>query len=195
MRIGLDLDGVVANWVRSVILNLNKFRGTNIDPGFEPDHWDWFENNLKKEDWDWLWRGGCFQIFSDAPPYGGAEQFVNQLEDLGDVIVVTSRPRIAKDATYIWWNRHMETLPMGFNFFSSGFQKYKVNVDVLIEDNYENSIAYIDKTYMNIPQVFLLDRPWNRAYDVKSEGYLELTRVHSYDEIITNIKELKELTK
>ena len=186
MRIGLDCDGVICDWVGSVIRHLNHYRKTFIPPDFQPPSWDWFKENLSEEDWLWIWRGGCQTIFAEASPYPGARQFVEELNELRDIIILTARPKPVWSTTKQWWEKNFYPIcPAGFNFFYSGLQKYKVHTDVFIEDNLNYANAYAHKWLM--PEVFLLDRPWNQGYN----EYLNVTRVPNYEAILQEIKRLK----
>jgi 5'(3')-deoxyribonucleotidase len=187
MRIGLDLDGVVANWVGSVIENLNRYQRTKLDPDFQPPSWDWFKENLTKDQWNWMWRGGCQGIFESIHPYPGAIKFVDDLAHLGDIIVMTSRPKIVWDTTRRWWNQHFEpTTPAGFNFFYSGQAKHHVQVDVLIEDNPDYAEEYGQWDKNGDARVFLLDRAWNAGYN----SYI-VERMPNYEAIIIELERLK----
>lgn len=187
MRIGLDLDGVVADWTRSVIENLNRFQNEKIDPDFQPPSWDWFKDNLPSEAWQWIWRGGCRAIFENAKPLPGARRFIFDLDNLGDIVVMTARPKIAWSLTRQWWDQHFSPVfPSGFNFFYSGLEKHKVQVDVLIEDNAEYAIHYAEWDKNGNARVFLLDRAWNAGYN----SYI-VERMPNYEAILTEIERLK----
>jgi len=187
VRIGLDLDGVVADWTRSVIENLNRYQRTKLDPAFQPPSWDWFKENLSKDQWNWIWRGGCQGIFESIKPYPGAIKFVDDLAHLGDIIVMTSRPKIAWDTTRRWWNLYFEpSTPAGFNFFYSGLAKHHVQVDVLIEDNPEYATHYGEWEKNSSVRIFLLDRAWNVGYN----SYI-VERMPHYEAILTEIERLK----
>lgn len=194
MRIGLDLDGVVANWVRAVNETLIQFRAAKLDPTFEPDSWDWFQENLSVEDWQFIWRGGSHHIFETARPYEGARKFVADLYELGDIVVMTARPKNVWNTTRRWWDLNFgPEIPAGFNFFYSGKSKGLVEVDVLIEDSYEYSHAYLDRCEARgnyESQVYLLDRPWNRAYNCRYRD--NLYAVENYAEILALLKRRKE---
>ena len=187
MRIGLDLDGVVADWTRSVIENLNRYQRTKLDPDFQPPSWDWFKDELHPEAWNWIWRGGCQGIFENIRPYPGAIKFVDDLAHLGDIIVMTSRPKIVWDTTRRWWNLHFEpSTPAGFNFFYSGQGKHNVQVDVLIEDNPEYAAEYGLWDKNENTKILLLDRAWNARYN----SYM-VERMPNYEAIIMEIERLK----
>lgn len=191
MRIGLDLDGCVVDWTGSVIHNLNRWRGTNIPEGFQPPSWDWFKENLSSDDWMWIWRGGCEGIFAGALPLQGAREFVAEASTLGDIIIMTSRPRIVRGTTYRWWASHgMEPAhPSGWNFFDSGFHKHKVQVDVLIEDNAEYAEDYVMYDKNEGSMAILIDRPWNARYTNLS---WDVERAYSYDQALHLLKERKK---
>jgi hypothetical protein len=187
LRIGLDLDGVVADWVSSAIKVL-KDRGSII-PEQAPPYWDWLKEHARPEDWKFLWGPAMKFSYQFAEPYKGSVEFANRLKNFGDVIIMTSRPKGSWTATIQWWWDHMGYTPAGFNFFDSGLDKYRVHTDVFIEDNLNYANDYAHKWLMGYdnPEVFLLDRPWNQGYT----EYLNVTRMPDYESIIKEIERIK----
>lgn len=182
VRIGLDLDGVVADWVTSAT-KLLRDRGSEI-PDLPPPYWDWLKEHARPEDWKWLWGPGMKYSYQFAEPYKGSVEFANALKKRGDVVIMTSRPKGSWTTTIQWWWDHMGYTPAGFNFFDSGLDKHQVQVDLFIEDNVEYAEDYATYDKNCSARVFLLDRSWNVNYNL-SYG---VERVKDYAAILERLK-------
>jgi len=190
LRIGLDLDGVIVNWHRRVLEMLNaRSLGTthsyNFDTTFESPYWDWIQENVTKEDWEWLWTKGQISSYHNALPYEGAEKFVKALREKADLIILTARPPLSWGTTISWWHSHFNFTPAGFNFFTVSGTKGLVNCDVYVEDSLEVAISIGGA--VPAAKVFLLDRPWNKEYTDALPG--NVVRVFGYEEILRRIDE------
>jgi uncharacterized HAD superfamily protein len=178
IRIGLDLDGVVCDWHRSVLTLFNE-RGYNFDPSFESPYWDWIKDNVRKEDWDWLWNEGVKVSYEKASPYPGAVSFVHKLRKKGNIVVLTARPEGCWRVTIDWWYRFMYFSPTGFNFFYSGLEKELVKVDYFIEDNYNYANNYAE-AYPHA-NVILFERAWNEngpdSNVIRADTYNEVLKL------------------
>src|SRR5688572_5241981 len=101
MRIGLDLDGIVYNWDKTVRYMLRTMKGYPREGplGHEALHWDYIQENVKPEDWKWVWSEAIdLGLFRYGHLYTGAIEAVRNLADFADVVVITSRhPRATKD--------------------------------------------------------------------------------------------------
>ncbi|HEY5959949.1 MAG TPA: hypothetical protein VIV60_25515 [Polyangiaceae bacterium] len=179
-RIGLDLDGVVARWSFGAVDWLNSRFGYTLDPAFEPPEWDWLEKQVAPEHWKALWNRALDEhLFRDwVRPYNNARPFVHELTKLGQVVVMTSRPKGAWKDTIEWWFIQGFPVVSGYNFFLSGKEKKHVHVNVLIEDNADNANAYGGP-------VLLLDRPYNR---LPLEANVQ--RVYTLDEALIGVAKL-----
>jgi 5'(3')-deoxyribonucleotidase len=184
-RIGLDLDGVVADWCGTTMRFLNEFKGYTFDPTFEHPHWNWLEGQVKPEDWKWLWNEAIEleSMFLDMRLFPGAFDFMEKLAEKGDIIVLTSRPKSARQDTLRWLHDHMAAPVAGVNFFKHGTDKHLVNVEVLIEDNIDNAWAYIDERPG--ANVILFDRLYNQS-DLWGEFGGE-NRCKTYEEILAKV--------
>lgn len=186
MRIGLDLDGVIVDWVGNARRMLRD-RGSNIS--FEdPPYWDWLKEQANPEDWRWLWGSGMKMSYQSAMPYPFAVAFAKALRRLGDVVIMTSRPEGSWTATIQWWHDYIGYTPAGYNFFHTGIAKANVYVDAFIEDNAEYAEHYAN-AYPFSSEVFLLTRSWNAGYNVPMDGNLH--RASGYQDILKEIERLK----
>src|SRR5688572_21456774 len=66
-------------------------------------HWDYIKDNVKPEDEDWLWRDGVkLGLFRYGHLYSGAIEGVRELATIGDIVVITKRPKSAVQDTLDW---------------------------------------------------------------------------------------------
>jgi 5'(3')-deoxyribonucleotidase len=183
-RIGLDLDGVVADWSGTAMRYLNEFKGYAFDPSFEHPHWNWLEGQVKPEDWKWLWNEAIAEedMFYFMRIFPGAYDFMEKLAEKGDIIVLTSRPKQARENTLDWLHDHMAAPVAGINFFEHGTSKWLVNTDVLIEDNLENAKAYRRLA----GRVILIDKAYNQDPTWDNSSFWR-HRCKTYEEILETI--------
>ena len=189
MRIGLDLDGVVANWSGTAARWLNTRRGYKLSLE-TPPYWDWLQEQVDPIDWKWLWTGAINEgIFADMDVMEGAQALVRNLNQLGDVVAMTSRPRGAIRDTLTWWMDNNFRMISGWNFFQSGDEKLYVLTDVLIEDNLEYAKSYHDDC-VSRPAVILVDRPYNQ--EGRPTRRAEFYVAHTHNQVIELVEKVKE---
>jgi uncharacterized HAD superfamily protein len=181
MKLGFDIDGVIANFADPLIRTVKKNYGLQIK---ESDITS-FDINIflgitKAEE-----KQLIEEILSgDLPLYGGAKETIEQLSKEGhSIYLLTGRWSHMRDLTQTWLKEkdiaytELHLLPLG--------KKYQVNVeglDVIVEDSLEEALEWTTK----VKNVLVFDRPWNQSLNVKG-----LTRrVHSWKEIYHKIQQL-----
>src|SRR3990167_3449312 len=105
VRFGIDIDGVLYQWDKTSRYMLRTMKGYAKDgPLGQPSQsWNDIENHVSKEDWNWLWNSGVkLGLFRYGHLYTGAIEGVRSLAALGDVVVITHRPRSAVQDTLDW---------------------------------------------------------------------------------------------
>ncbi len=191
MKIGIDIDEVLARFLPAIIRYHNETYNTS----------------LKKEDFKTynLWEswGGTREesigkindffktdYFRKIKPISGAQEATRVLKDNNDLSIITSRKdEIAKETNY-WVDKHFPNIFSGVHFAGHYFSNGKnsrtkgqicnsLDVDILIEDNFEYALECISPKR----KVLLFDYPWNREIKLP-QG---IKRVHSWEEIIENI--------
>lgn len=185
MRLGIDLDGVVADFATAangwLAIELNR----------EPlpvDRWDWYKSydtptSPVDEVWERLWSeevpSGFFLAVS---PDGEALSALDVLAAQGhEVVFITARPAAAAADTQRW----LEVQGLGGHpliFTLSMETKRFTDTDLLLDDKGETVLAHLQ---LAKPAV-LFKRPWNR------EWWSRVPSVSSWGEFVQVVEKLEE---
>jgi 5'(3')-deoxyribonucleotidase len=162
LKIGLDLDGVCYQWEKTARYMLRQRivgRG-DVCPGpllVESLHWDHIQENVEKRDWEWLWDEGVKQgLFRYGHVVSGSIEGTTQLAALGDVFIVTARPKAAYGDTLAWLAFMFDKVPIAGVHFTS--DKLSANADIYVDDHLDN----VQSLLGNNKACVLFDRAWNR---------------------------------
>lgn len=163
MRIGLDLDGVVYDWVASMAAAAQQLWGREASALPPARTWDFWRDQwgFSLDEFLTLYREGVRAgvVFTHGGPYPGAREAVAQMRADGHTVhVVTDRglPDIAElsqQATFTWLEQH----GMAVDSVTFAADKTVVPTDVFIEDRVENYI-HLDEAGSH---PVLIDRPYN----------------------------------
>lgn len=182
MKIGVDIDGVTADFVTAFLPVLGGLAGREVR--YEEITSYWFQEVLGYDDATEVWVRETIDrlgVLRRLAPIPGALETVNRLGETHEVHFVTARPE-AKwgDLTREWLSRH------GFRFASVMFREgRKAGADegfgLFVEDSLENAR---DLSGLGI-HVCLFDQPWNRTEELP-EG---VSRVGSWAEVAAAVEE------
>ncbi len=110
MRLGIDLDGVVANFTQGWMHFYNRDFGTSL---VVADSQRWHDlvdlTHFRDIDEFWRWTSDLDgrSIFWHLEPFPGAIEAVQALDEEGhDIIIVTTKPGFAVDDTHEWIEEH-----------------------------------------------------------------------------------------
>jgi len=187
MRIALDMDEVLADWVGGMLHEFNTTEGTSFTRE-QINMWKVEETLGYRSNYfvDMLMRDT--QFYANLKPIPGAVSGVRSLiSDGHDVLIVTSVPMsapIALDGKVHWLRRHIPEFSLQ-NFISAK-RKSLVEADVLVDDGDHNIIEW----YRDRPnsRALVWDAPWNREVKSTSDG--RVIRVYSWKDVLRYIKQL-----
>lgn len=167
MRIGIDIDGVMYQWSKTARYMLRQVLPnspyTKDGPmGTESTHWGYIPDHVSKEHWDWLWKEGVqLGLFRHGHMYPGTIQAIRRLAKVGEIIVITHRPKQAVTDTMAWLS--FQQLPLsGIHVLTNQEPKSTVvpYCDFYIDDKPENCVDLC-----HVGMAYLMDREWNQHSD------------------------------
>ncbi len=192
MKIGIDLDDVLVQFLAALIKYHNDTYGTNLK--FEQFHsyqfWKIWGGN-KKEAIQKVYDFYESPYFENILPVDGAQKTIQFLSSKNyDLYIITSRPSDISKKTRESVQKHF---PNCFKkiYFTNQYSKNtnptkkkeicdSLNVDILIEDSVEYALDCLNDSR----KVFLINQPWN----IKKNTPEEIYRVDSWKEIIEKFK-------
>lgn len=158
MRLGVDLDGVVANFNGGWMARYNREFGAELTPNLVTK-WDGLAALTHFEHmgqfWKWARGGDGPSIFRDLPLVEGAAAALQELAQEHHIVIVTAKPRWAIHDTFAWLSDNR--IPTREVHIITN--KWEVPCDVYIEDSPYQLPAIVK----NRPHatVFRFVRGWN----------------------------------
>ena len=174
-RIGVDIDGVLANFNESYIETVVAVTGRDLFPArpFDIVTWNYPESyGYTREEVAKVWE--CIKasetFWQNLGTYPTTVNDLNYLaekqEEGHDVYFVTARPGVlAKFQTEMWFLGipQCEITPTVLISSEKGLCAKALSLDAYIDDRWENVIDVVSVSPST--RVFILDRPWNRGHD------------------------------
>ena len=159
MRIALDVDGVLADVIRTWLSYNNKVRTTILKSDIS--EWDfWKKYNINKfEFYEELSR--CWRSWKSIPPTENSLSYASkEISKLGTVDIVTAREDSTHDHVKNWLKMH-DIAFRNYVGVLEGTEKAKLDYDIFIDDSPLNaeSMLALDKS------VILYNQPWNVGFD------------------------------
>ena len=189
MKIGIDLDEVVVEFVKTFIDFYNRKYGKKINFR-DIKSYNFWENGIGRDRDEAIRLVDEFynsEKFESMPFVDGAFEGLKVLALRNKIYIITSRPERFKKKTDMFIKKYLsqiapEVMYSG-DFHSQGKTKAEIleeiGADCFIEDNMEYALTSSKKTR----KVFLFDKPWNQR---ESDG--KILRVKSWVEILKNLK-------
>jgi 5'(3')-deoxyribonucleotidase len=189
VRIGIDLDGCAYEWERTArymlreILPNSPYKETLRG---ESQGWNWIQERVLPGHWAWLWKQGVeLGLFRHGHVSTGAIQGIRELATLGDVIVVTHRPKQAVVDTLAWLA--YQQLPLtGVHLLTAEENKGLVRpgFDVFLDDKPQNIIDVRDNS---TAFTYIMRRPWNEGISVPGD------EVRNWAEFVGKVRDLSSV--
>lgn len=174
MKIGVDIDGVISDFVTSFRKLVKKEYG--VDFGYDDIH----QHDLWKV--LGLPRDETLQLIIKTFDYDlgfqpGAIEGLNALAKKHEVILITARPPESKQKTLDWLKHN--NISYSKIIFTKEGNKHCVedeNLEVIIDDHLEEISNWIGKT----SKILVFNHPWNKSLNIKNH----FTRVYSWENIL-----------
>jgi uncharacterized HAD superfamily protein len=150
----------------------------------EAKYWNWIPDQVAPEHWKWLWDEGTkLGLYRYGHLYPGTIQAVRRLAELGEVVLITHRPKTAVSDTLAWLGL-MDFPIAGLHLLTNMENKSTVlpHCDIYLDDKPEN----ITDLHNNTKGLAILMRqPWNQHYITRAA-------VSGWPEFIAEVEHLKE---
>lgn len=181
MRIGIDIDGVIADSLTTWMANLNAHFGQNkkiedfIIYQFEKVY------NVPWPDMDRFFRENQGKLLTGLQPIAGAKEVIKWLKEEHIVVLITARPEEFEEITRAWLAEQgivYDHLIMT-NFQDKRDYCWELGIELFIDDSLENAISI---SRLNIP-VLLYNAPYNQG-----ELPPEIIRQSDWQEISVTLK-------
>jgi 5'(3')-deoxyribonucleotidase len=161
LRLGIDLDGVVADFNRGWMARYNRDFGATLQAS-DVVQWDGLHRLTHFESMDdfWSWAQlGSASIFRDLPAFEGAIETMTDLARDHRIVIISSKFDWAVADTLAWMSEHR--VPAREIHFV--WDKTTVPCDVYLEDAPHNLAALVQGHPGAL--VCRMVRPWNRPLD------------------------------
>lgn len=197
LRIAFDLDGVLCDFIKSIVKILRERVGVDLPPDFQPTDWHWGNANLPKgamsEAWQIIDADKAF--WESLEPLEGIKQmtkFFREESFRSDIYFITARknghgPVSAKRQSENWLYRYLDypihqitVLPV-----KTAMAKIPIIAALGIHyfvDDHGLTIAKCQEEYPEVKS-YLLARPWNlpdrtgvRVIESLSEFYADVNK-------------------
>jgi FMN phosphatase YigB (HAD superfamily) len=194
MKIGIDLDGVLADFSPAYAEKLTKKTGIQF-PTADPNwpavwHFD-YAAGAKPGDVNAVWEDITRSNFwAQLLPMRGALEAIRQLDEVAmlgqaEVYFITARPgKFAKRLSEFWLARHGNEYPTVIIAKDKGSVAKGLELDVFVDDMPENVADVFEASKKT--RVYLVDHPYNRNWAIKFEPNPEarIRRVASLMEVL-----------
>ena len=181
MRLGIDLDGVVADFNAGWIRHYNVDFGTEI-PSDAVQVWSVFHQLTHFVDrgafWQWAKNLQDGSLFRHLETYHGAVEALTKLDGLGHgVVIITAKPDWAVHDTFAWIAEHR--IPTREVHITH--RKWQVECDVYLEDAQHQLVRIREGRPKAVVCRFV--RPWNNAI----EGVDDIENWEQFIDLVSSI--------
>jgi hypothetical protein len=169
LKIALDVDGVLADVIKSWLIYSNKKRSPISKE--EITNWDfWRKFNINRYDF-YKELTICWKNWITLPPMEpNLSQITQNLSEYGQVDIVTARELSTDNFVKNWLKFHGIVYE---NYVSviDGTMKADLDYDLFIDDSPLNAEKFLEKK----KSFFLFSQPWNRHISTKSQRIFSLS--------------------
>lgn len=190
LKIGIDVDGVLANQIEGLIPRIHRRLGILINYD-KVTEWNLnIGNSSIDKEIEVAMKSKDYVI--SMPSHAGASEVINDLYKDHRIIIITSRPKETENWTKEWLIK--EKIPFDKIETTRSGEKSLYATDILIDDYLGNVKEFLAETNGH---VILVDQPWNRNRDELKhyidEGWLYI--VNKLSEVPSIIRTIEDKIK
>ena len=190
MKIGVDLDEILADFLSALIDYHNATYGTSLKREQFKSYRFWETwGGTRDEAIQKVYDFHKTPYFINMKPVAGSQEAIDILKETHDLVIITSRQDDVADATRKWVEQHFpgafSEIYFANHYSQNGNSKTKfqicdaLNVDVLIDDSTEYALECLNSRR----KILLFDCPWNKTAELP-EG---IQRIYLWKEIVDSI--------
>lgn len=181
LRLGIDLDGVVADFTKGWMGFYNREFGTNLTVA-DSVSWDGLTElthfDSMGEFWDWASDLDGRSLFWHLETFPGAVEALHELADEGHhIAILTAKPEFAVHDTFEWLAKHR--LPTTEVHILE--DKWLVDCDVYLDDSPEVLPRLVD--YRGDRLICRFVRPWN----TETPGTVAVRGFDEFREVVSRL--------
>ncbi|MEA3507143.1 MAG: hypothetical protein U9R36_06625 [Elusimicrobiota bacterium] len=162
-NIGVDIDGVIVDTVEVYLQYIYKVTGRRFKQKDITEYF--FEDCLaisREEVTKAVEMMFEEDIWDSIPFYDGALDALKKIGSEHNLYIITSRPPVAKKSTQAWIQKRgipaEKTIFTDMDSKLDYIKEHDLELDCFIEDRLEFALEVAQE----VPEVLLMDRPWNR---------------------------------
>lgn len=189
MKIGIDIDEIVVEFLRGYLDFYNGIHNTNFK--FEDNFSCRFEELLNTSEEKVAKIMHDFfntKNFENLDLVDGIRELILEISKNHQVVFITARHLRTKEKTRVFLEKHFPNLPLRVfhtgDYYKGSKTKAEIceqhGIDFLIEDNEDYARTCADKGI----KVFLLKKPWNKNH----ENHPNIIKINHLKEVLEKIK-------
>ena len=164
IRVLIDLDGVLRNYVEGVIrVYRREYPQHRILPVTSRRLEDFFP--IGEKIYPFIGKKFYREVLEEAPPYPGAIESMHARQRDFEMVLVTAQPPHWRYSTFIWIGKHR--VPV--NDILIRREKHKETGVALLDDFVENLEAFADTGRLAV----CMDQPWNQEWPGPRAGTVD----------------------
>lgn len=185
IRFGIDCDGILYDWSGTARFLLEHRLGLEKRIP-DSNQWNFLKDYCGDEAWGWLWGPGVteYGLFRHGHVYRGSVEAMKELATLGEVSIITHRPREAVNDTFDWLSHHR--IPASNLYILHNLEpKWEIQPQFhfFLDDKPENVADYHENSDA---VVAIWDRSWNEGNKLIPNDVLH---VNTWREVLDIVKE------
>ncbi len=181
-RLGIDLDGVVADFNGGWMRRYNAEHQTSLTADMVTT-WDGLHELTHFEDmrqfWRWARDHGGQSFFRHLDPYPGAVETIRRLNRAGhDIVIITAKPDWAVHDTFEWLADHR--VPTREVHVTQ--DKWEVACDVYLDDS-PHVVPHLVRHRGSEATICRFVRPWNEPV----EGAVDIASWEAFEAVVDDL--------